>query len=77
MVHFESLEILLMNRKSHPFSSLTEAERDAILTRARHERAKAAAALFAGLRRWIGLALKRPSSWARAAQRRTRALLPR
>ena len=76
MFYFESLENLPMNRKSYPFSGLTEAELDAIRRRAADERAKAVAALFAGLGHWIGVALKRLFSWAQAIQSRTRAPLP-
>lgn len=65
-----------MNRKSHPFSSLTAAQLDAILDRARDERARAIASFFARLRRWIGSAFKRPFSPAHTAHTRTRALLP-
>lgn len=66
-----------MDRNPHPFSSLTETELDAILSRARDERTKAIAALFIGFRRWLGSALRRPFSRPHTAHVRTRALLPR
>ncbi len=66
-----------MDRKSYPFSNLTAAELDAILSRARDERARATASLFAVLRRWIGSAFSRPVSRAHTSPARTRALLLR
>ncbi len=44
----EKLEIHLMTEKSYPFSNLTDAQRAAILARARAERAAAMAAAFRG-----------------------------
>ena len=50
----ESLETFKMNKKSHPFSTLTENELDAIITRAQRERAEAIATAFI----WLGRLLR-------------------
>ena len=43
-----------MDRKSHPFSSLTESELDAIIDRAQRERAEVIASAFI----WLGRLLR-------------------
>ena len=55
-----------MNRKSYPFSDLTENELDAIISRAQRERAEAIATAFIWLGRLLRALLVTPIAWLRS-----------
>ncbi|MBL9036012.1 MAG: hypothetical protein JNN33_14710 [Rhodospirillaceae bacterium] len=65
--HSESLEIHAMDNKSRPFSSLSPAQRDALMIRARQARSDAIADAFGRLVRLLATLFGRRYAGQRAA----------
>jgi hypothetical protein len=66
-----------MDKKSHPFSSLTESELDVIISRAQRERAEAIATAFIWLGRLLRALLITPITRLRSAVPARHESLPR